>query len=149
MQVAMSCSCGSFQLVAKGMCGPCLARQHRDLAHFGGLREAVLDRDLWACQGCGHRPQDELRDYLVVHHRRPGISRLDLMITLCPGCHAIVHRLQVLRAWLPTRLVMLWREQHLEAPYQLQLDVVLPGFNPDLFEVDLCGMTSGVPTLSG
>jgi hypothetical protein len=101
------------------------------------LRQQVLERDLWTCHGCGHRPLDVIGDYLVVHHRTPGISELDLMITLCPGCHAIVHRLQILRAWLPPRLVMLWREQHCDAPFQLQLDVTLPGFNPDLFEVDL------------
>jgi hypothetical protein len=29
---------------------------------------------------------------MVVHHRVPGRSVLQLMITLCPGCHAKVHR---------------------------------------------------------
>jgi hypothetical protein len=57
-----------------------------------------------------------MRDYLVVHHRRPGVSKLDLMVTLCPACHAIVHRLKTLRAWLPENLVTFWHEQHPEAP---------------------------------
>jgi len=137
VQASMFCACGSMNLVAKGMCGPCLARQQRDRESFGGLRENVLDRDLWTCQGCGHHPQDAMRDYLVVHHRRPGVSKLDLMVTLCPACHAIVHRLKTLRAWLPENLVTFWHEQHPEAPLQLQFDMAMPEFNPDLFELDV------------
>jgi hypothetical protein len=133
----MFCACGSLAVVAKGMCAPCLARQQRDRECFDGKREQVLERDLWTCQGCGYRPLDELRDYLVVHHRVPGVSKLHLMISLCPACHAIVHRLKALRTWLPPRLVTLWHEQHPSAPYQLQLDVPIPAFNPSLFEIDL------------
>lgn len=29
---------------------------------------------------------------IVVHHRVPGKSLLNLMIALCPGCHSKVHR---------------------------------------------------------
>lgn len=61
------------------------------------------------------------------------------MITLCASCNAIVHRLAMLRAWLPPMLTVLWREQHPDVPQQLQLDVVLGDFNRDVFEVDVNG----------
>jgi hypothetical protein len=63
----------------------------------------------------------EDRDWIVVHHRVPGISQPALMISLCAACHAIVERLQVLDVWLPPQLVILWREQHPGAEYQLPL----------------------------
>ena len=31
------CACGSLAAVARGMCAPCLARQHRDRDYFGSL----------------------------------------------------------------------------------------------------------------
>lgn len=51
------CACGLLDVVAKGLCAPCLARQHRDREYFGGHREAVLERDRWTCQGCFYRPE--------------------------------------------------------------------------------------------
>ena len=44
-------------------------------------------------------------------------------ITLCPACHAVVHRLQANRRWLPEPLLALWREQHPGAPLQLQFPI--------------------------
>jgi transposase-like protein len=78
-----------------------LTRQHYDQEHFGGHREAVLKRDNWTCQGCFYRPAQEDRDWIVVHHRVPGVSKPALMISLCAACHAIVERLQAVRIWLP------------------------------------------------
>jgi len=37
-------------------------------------------------------------------------------------CHARVHRLQVLRFWLPDAILLLWTEQHPAMPRQLQFD---------------------------
>ena len=52
------------------------------------------------------RPNIERRK-LCVHHRVPGVSRLDLMITLCTACHAIVERTQmVLGEMTPLLLVL-------------------------------------------
>ena len=48
----------------------------------------------------------------VVHHRVPGISKLHLMISLCPGCHAKVGRTKVVLSQMPPLLLELWREQH-------------------------------------
>jgi hypothetical protein len=45
------------------------------------------------------------------------------MISLCAACHAIVERLQAVRIWLPPQLLILWREQHPDAAYQLPLPI--------------------------
>jgi hypothetical protein len=142
VQAVFMCACGSLEVVARGMCPRCLTRQHHDREHFGGHRETVLERDKWTCQGCFYRPEQKDRDYIVVHHRVPGDSKPALMISLCPACHAIVERLQVLRTWLPPQLLVLWREQHPEAPFQLQLPFVHLGcgpweFNPKVVELEL------------
>jgi len=42
----------------------------------------------------------------------PGKSLLPLMISLCPGCHARVHRTKMVLTELPPLLLQLWREQH-------------------------------------
>jgi len=134
------CACGSLDVVARAMCPRCLARQHHDKEYFGGYREQVLARDGWICQGCFYRPSQQDRDFIVVHHRVPGLSRPELMISLCAACHAIVERLHVLRSWLPPQLVILWREQHPDAAYQLQFDLGGNGgrdFNPRVVEIDL------------
>jgi hypothetical protein len=47
----------------------------------------------------------------------------DWLVTLCARCHAQVHRLQVLRSWLPPVLLPFWEEQHPAAPRQLQFDL--------------------------
>jgi hypothetical protein len=123
MQAVFLCACGLLSIVARGMCPRCLARQHHDREHFGGHREAVLRRDHWTCQGCFCRPAQEDHDWIVVHHRVPGVSRPALMISLCAACHAIVERLQALCVWLPPQLLILWHEQHPHAAYQLPLPI--------------------------
>ena len=57
------------------------------------------------------------------HHRVPGVSRPALLISLCAACHATVERLQAVRIWLPPQLLILWREQHPGAEYQLPLPI--------------------------
>jgi hypothetical protein len=70
------------------------------------------------------------------------------MISLCAACHAIVERLQTVRIWLPPQLLILWREQHPEAEYQLPLPFepeqsagelvrLNARFNPKVVELDL------------
>ena len=123
IQAVFLCACGSLDVVARGMCHRCLTRQRYDREHFGGHREAVLKRDHWTCQGCFYRPAQEDRDWIVVHHRVPGVSKPALMISLCAACHAIVERLQAVRIWLPPQLLILWREQHRDLAYQLPLSL--------------------------
>jgi hypothetical protein len=45
------------------------------------------------------------------------------LVTICPACHAVIHKLEAHRRWLPAPLVELWREQHPAAPLQLQLAI--------------------------
>ena len=107
-------------MLARGLCATCYSLHRQDDEHFGGLREAVLDRDGRRCRVCD-APGGRKRS-LAVHHRVPGRSELGLMITLCLACHARVTRQLALNACWPPLLVELWREQHPEAHEQLQLD---------------------------
>lgn len=91
--------------------------KRQDKQFYGGLREAVLNRDGRHCRCC---PNLERRK-LAVHHRVPGISKLDLMITLCTRCHAIVERTQVVLSEMTPLLLLLWREKHPEGQEQLYL----------------------------
>ncbi len=52
------------------------------------LREQVLRRDAWRCQGCGTRSN------LEVHHQlrsQGGHDSEENLITLCARCHSLVH----------------------------------------------------------
>ena len=64
-------------------------------------------------RGAGNQPS--------VHHRRPGVHQARWLVTLCPACHAVIHKLLANRRWLPVPLLELWCEQHPHAPLQLQL----------------------------
>ena len=110
VQRALHCRCGRGKVIALGMCATCYTLKRQDEEHFGGLREQVLKRDGYCCRACeasGRRKRS-----IVVHHRVPGVSKLPLMISLCPACHAIVSRTRVMRRHVPPLLLELWREQH-------------------------------------
>ena len=128
VQRSLSCACGRTTL-ARGLCTVCYTLRRQDEAYFGGLRELALERDGHRCRGCGRRGAGKWS--LVVHHRRPGRSVLSLMLTLCPGCHARVHRTQTLRAIVSPLLRMLWRELHPGAHEQRALDFRTPVAEPE------------------
>ncbi len=92
------------------MCATCYTLKRQDEEYFGGLREQVLKRDGYCCRACG--ATGRRKRSIVVHHRVPGVSRLHLMISLCPACHAVVSRTRVVRRHMPALLLELWREQH-------------------------------------
>jgi 5-methylcytosine-specific restriction endonuclease McrA len=81
--------------------------KRQDEKYYGGLREAVLDRDRRRCRTC---PNLELHK-LAVHQRVPGVSKLELMITLCTRCHAIIERTQIVLNEMMPLLLVLWREK--------------------------------------
>lgn len=91
--------------------------KRQDEEYYGGLREVVLDRDDRHCRACPNL----LGRKLVVHHRVPGVSKLELMITLCTACHAIVERTQMVLSEMTPLLLELWRERHPKGQEQLQL----------------------------
>ena len=59
---------------------------------------------------------------LSLHHQVPGKSVMNLMLSLCPGCHAKIHRTKAALSAMPPLLLALWREQHSKACEQVQLD---------------------------
>jgi hypothetical protein len=44
-QRAMHCRCGNPKILAHGLCSTCYTLKRQDEEYFGGLREAVLERD--------------------------------------------------------------------------------------------------------
>jgi 5-methylcytosine-specific restriction endonuclease McrA len=72
---------------------PILPKQPRlrlDPELYERLREQVLQRDGWRCQGCGARSN------LEVHHKefrsQGGQDSEENLITLCAACHSLIHR---------------------------------------------------------
>ncbi|WP_150133217.1 HNH endonuclease [Acidisarcina polymorpha] len=117
-QRVLFCRCGSSSIWARGLCQRCYSRVRADERHFAGLRDRVLARDRHTCQGC---QATSISTVLAVHHRQPGVSSLELLVTLCPACHALVERTQVLFRDVPELLRLLWRELHPAASEQLPL----------------------------
>lgn len=119
-QRVMHCRCGRQRVLANGMCATCYTLRRQDEAHFGGLREVVLDRDGHCCRVCGASGRDKRS--IIVHHRVPGRSILKLMISLCPACHARIHKTRMVLSEMPKLLLELWREQHPFGQEQTRLD---------------------------
>ncbi len=119
-QRVLYCACGRSNILAHGLCPTCYTLKRRDMSYFGGLREEVLKRDGYTCQGCG-APGRRKRS-ITVHHRQPGVSLLSLMISLCPKCHAKVERTQMVLFGMNPLLLELWREKHPQGLEQFALD---------------------------
>jgi len=116
----MHCPCGRQKIVANGLCATCYTLKRQDAEYFAGLREVVLERDDYSCRVCGASGRS--KNAITVHHRVPGKSVLHLMISLCPGCHAKVHRTKAMLSEMPPLLLELWREQHPNGHEQTHLD---------------------------
>jgi 5-methylcytosine-specific restriction endonuclease McrA len=107
-------------VLALGLCSTCYTLKRQDEEYFGGLREAVLERDGYRCRVCDASGRDKRS--VIVHHRVPGKSTMSLMLSLCPGCHAKIHQTKAALSAMPPLLLKLWREQHPKGPEQVQLD---------------------------
>ncbi len=119
----MHCPCGNAKVVALGLCATCYTLKRQDEEYFGGLREAVLERDGYRCRVCDASGRDKRS--IIVHHRIPGRSVLNLMLSLCAGCYAKIQRTKVLLWAMQPLLLKLWREQHPKGHEQKQLDLSL------------------------
>ena len=124
VQRGLCCPCGRPGIVAFGLCPTCYSLKRQDQEYFGGLREQVLERDEYRCRVCKAPGRDKRS--ITVHHRIPGKSVLNLMISLCPGCHAKVHRTKAVLSQMPQLLLELWREQHPEGHEQTVLEFKWP-----------------------
>ncbi len=66
------------------------ARLRLDANSYRELHRQVLERDGWRCQTCGSM------QHLQVHHLKfrshSGSDVEQNLITLCPACHARMHR---------------------------------------------------------
>jgi hypothetical protein len=120
IQKTLHCPCGRQKVLALGLCASCYNLKRQDEEYFGGLREQVLERDEHRCRACGASGRD--KGSIVVHHRTPGKSLLHLMISLCPACHAKVHRTKAVLSRMSPLLLELWREQHPNGHEQTMLD---------------------------
>jgi 5-methylcytosine-specific restriction endonuclease McrA len=107
-------------MLANGKCSVCYSLKRQDQEYFGGLREKVLERDGYRCRVCDASGRDKRS--IIVHHRVPGKSVLALMISLCPACHAKVHRTRVVIRLMPALLLGFWRELHPKGHEQTALD---------------------------
>lgn len=125
VQRALYCRCGNAKILAHGLCATCYSLKRQDEEYFGGLREQVLERDGHRCRVCD-APGREKRS-IIVHHRVPGKSVMHLMISLCPGCHAKVHRTVAVLTEMSPLLLQLWREQHPDGHEQAMLDFSVKG----------------------
>jgi len=83
VQRSLHCRCGNRKILAMGLCSTCYTLKRQDEEHFGGLREAVFERDGKRCRVCDASGRDKRS--IIVHHRVPGKSVLNLMIALCPA----------------------------------------------------------------
>ncbi len=119
-QSVLHCPCGRAKVLALGLCATCYTLKRQDEEHFGGLREAVLERDGYRCRVCDASGRDKRS--IIVHHRVPGKSILRLVISLCPACHARLHRTKIVLSTMPPLLLTLWREQHPDGHEQKNLD---------------------------
>ena len=134
-QTALWCGCVSSHIRKSGLCAACYARRQHDRRFFAGHRAAVVARDGRVCRLCSAACLGP--STLVVHHRRPGRSRLLWLVTLCRACHARVHRLELVRRVYSGPFLEMWREQHPAATEQLALSFDLhpdPPASRSLFE---------------
>ena len=88
---------------------------------FGG--SSVLERHGYRCRVCDASGRDKCS--IIVHHRVPGKSVLNLMLSLCPACHAKIHRTKAALTTMPPLLLKLWREQHPKGHEQTALNFAL------------------------
>ena len=120
----MHCPCGREKMLANGLCSTCYTLKRQDAEHFGGLREVVLERDGYRCRVCDASGRGKRE--IIVHHRVPGKSVLNLMIALCPACHAKIHRTKAVLSIMSPLLLKLWREQNPDGQEQIALDFTRP-----------------------
>jgi len=123
LQPWLFCPCGQPPAVA-GLCRHCYFARWRSKRRFGGNRDRVLTRDGRACCVCGAGSD------VIVHHRRPGQNRTELLATLCRSCHAALHRRAQPAGFWPELLIHLWEEQHHGCPQQLCLGTVPDNRSP-------------------
>lgn len=105
-QGVLHCRCGRNEILAIGLCATCYTLRRQDEEYFGGLREAVLERDQYHCRVCD-APGRNKRS-IIVHHRVPGRSVLHLMISLCLRCHPKVHCTMAALSAMPLVLLKPW-----------------------------------------
>jgi len=69
---------------------PKRSRPRLDLKSYERLRQQVLRRDGWRCQGCGSSSN------LEIHHQKfrsqAGDDSEENLITVCAGCHSLAHQ---------------------------------------------------------
>ncbi len=120
VQRVLHCPCGNHRVLAWGLCATCYTLKRQDEEYFGGLREAVLEHDGYRCRVCDASGRNKRS--IIVHHRVPGKSVMNLMLPLCPGCQGKIHRTKAVLSAMSPLFLALWREQHPKGHEQVQLN---------------------------
>ena len=121
VQSVLHCPCGNAKVLAKGLCSTCYTLKRQDEEYFGGHREEVLKRDDYRCRVPGCTTLKRGKRSVAVHHREPGNSDPEKMLTLCLPCHAKVTRTLYVQDDWPEFLRVLWREQQPDGHEQVTL----------------------------
>lgn len=109
-------------------CESACARSVCDLLHTKEAGRRSLRRSAGSGPGAGWQSLLCLRCVgrdkrsIIVHHRVPGKSLLNLMISLCPACHARIHRTRAAVRLMQPPLLRLWRELHTQGHEQTELN---------------------------
>ena len=123
----MYCRCGNEKILAHGLCSTCVTHSS------GKMRNTSAASVRLSCSATA----------TVVGYAEPRVGASDLswcivatftwtlemnlMISLCPGCHAKVGRTRVVLSEMPPLLLVLWREQHPEGHQQVMIDFTTKG----------------------
>jgi 5-methylcytosine-specific restriction endonuclease McrA len=70
---------------------PAASRREEPGGVPGRLRRAVMERDRFRCRAAGCRGTGFLAVHHVVPRERGGGNTLENLITLCAGCHRVLH----------------------------------------------------------
>jgi hypothetical protein len=106
-------------MLSHGMWATDYTLRRQDEENFGGLREMVLERDGYCCRVCDAPGIGKRR--IIVQIESPALIT-KLMISLCPACHARIHRSKTFLVAMPPLLLVLWREQYLKRHKQKRMD---------------------------
>jgi hypothetical protein len=107
-QLALCCPCGRPEILALGLCPTSYTLKRQDEEYFGGRGKRFSSVMATTAVVAGllagrNDPSSFIIGCLA-------FSTLNLMISLCPGCHAKVEPTKMVLSEMSPLLLVLWRE---------------------------------------